>query len=82
MENNKNKILKKIQPIFHKIFENKKLKINYKSSSLSIKGWDSLAQISLIVGIERLFNIKFTVSELADLKNVGEIIDLILIKKK
>ena len=81
MKNEKKEILEKIQPVFFKVFDNKNIKIDYDSSARTIKKWDSLAQISLIVGIERLFNIKFTVSELAELKNVGEIIDLILIKK-
>jgi len=82
MKDKKEEILKRMTPIFCKVFDSNKLEINYDSSARTIKKWDSLAQISLIVGIERLFNIKFTVSELADLKNVGEIIDLILIKKK
>ena len=81
MKNKKKEILKKIQPIFCKVFDNKKLKINYNSSANTIKQWDSLAQINLVVSTERLLNVKFSVAELATLKNVGEMIDLILIKK-
>ena len=80
MKNKKKEILKKIQPIFYKVFDNKKLRINYNSSTKTIKQWDSLAQINLVVGIEKLLRIKFSVSELASLKNVGEMIDLILVK--
>jgi len=82
MENSKTKILKIIQPIFCRVFENKKLKINYKSSSSTIKGWDSLAQINLVVGVEKLLKVKFSVSELSNLENVGQMIDLIIKKKK
>ena len=77
----KEEILKKIQPIFRKVFSNEKLKIDYDTSPDTIKQWDSLAQINLVVGIERLLKVKFNVSELASLKNVGEMIDLIMIKK-
>ena len=80
MKNKKKEILKKIQPIFWKVFDNKKLRINYNSSAKTIKQWDSLAQINLVVGVEKLLKIKFSVSELANLKNVGEMIDLILVK--
>ena len=80
MKNKRKEILKKIQPIFHKVFDNKKLRINYNSSAKTIKQWDSLAQINLVVGVEKLLKIKFSVSELANLKNVGEMIDLILVK--
>ena len=80
MKNKKKEILKKIQPIFYKVFDNKKLRINYISSTKTIKQWDSLAQINLVVSIEKLLRIKFSVSELASLKNVGEMIDSILVK--
>ena len=81
MKNKKKDILKKIQPIFVEVFNNKKLKINYNSSSSTIKQWDSLAQVKLAVGIEKLLNVKFDSSELSNLKNVGEMIDLVLLKK-
>lgn len=77
----KDEILKKISPIFLKIFKNKKLKITFKSSAKNIKNWDSLAHINIILNIEQMFKIKFKVSEIAELKNVGEMIDLILKKK-
>ena len=82
MKNKKKEILEKIQPIFFKVFGNKNIKIDYDSSPETIEQWDSLAQINLIVGIEKLMKIKFSVSELANLKSVGEIVDLILTKKK
>ena len=82
MKNKKKEILEKIKPVFFKVFDNKNIKIDYDSSPETIARWDSLAQINLIVGIEKLMKIKFSVSELANLKSVGEIVDLILTKKK
>ena len=55
MKNKKEEILKMIQPVFCKVFNNKNLKINYNSSPVTINKWDSLAQINLIIGIENLF---------------------------
>ena len=81
MKNKKTEILKKIQPVFWKVFNNKKLKINFNSSSKSIVSWDSLAQINLVIGIEKLLEVKFSVSELVNTENVGQMIDLILKKK-
>ena len=80
MKNKKEEMLKMIQPVFCKVFNNKNLKINYNSSPLTINKWDSLAQINLIIGIERLIKFKFSVSDLANLQNVGEMIDLIIAK--
>ena len=81
MKNKKKEILEKVKPVFFKVFDNKNIKIDYDSSPETIARWDSLAQINLIVGIEKLMKIKFSVSELANLKSVGEIVDLILTKK-
>lgn len=79
---NKKEILEKIRPIFVKVFKSKKIKINFKSSAANIKNWDSLAHINIVLNIEQMFKVKFKVSEIAELKNVGEMIDLILKKRK
>ena len=80
--NDKNLILKKIKPIFIKVFKNQSLKLTLNSSATNIKNWDSLAHINIVLNIERMFKIKFKISEIAELKNVGEMIDLVLKKKK
>ena len=76
----KEKVLKKLKLIFFEVFKNKKLKINFNSSANTIKNWDSLAQINIVLATEKLFKVKFSVTEDSELKNVGEIIDLIIKK--
>ena len=39
--------------------------------------WDSLENFRLLVSLEKRFNIKFTGSEITDLKNVGTLVTLI-----
>ena len=39
--------------------------------------WDSLAQINIIVAIEKEFGVEFTLRDVEGLKNVGDTIDLI-----
>jgi acyl carrier protein len=77
---NKKQILGKLKPIFFKVFKNKKLKVKISSSAKNIKNWDSLIQITLVLNIEREFKIRFKANEISELKNVGEMIDLILKK--
>jgi acyl carrier protein len=45
-----------------------------------VEGWDSLAHINIVVAIEKKYRVKFALGELQDLKNVGEMADLILKK--
>ena len=42
-----------------------------------VEGWDSFNHVRLIVAAEEKFNISLSTVEVADLRNVGELIDLI-----
>jgi acyl carrier protein len=77
----KKKILSKIQPIFRKVFENKKLVLNEKLNASKVKNWNSLNHITLIVELESFCKVSFTTEELVKLNNVGDFVNL-LIKKK
>lgn len=77
MENN---ILDRIQLIFRDIFDNESLIVNRSTSAADIEDWDSLNNINLIVAIEKEFKIKFILSELVSLRNVGDMADLIVRK--
>jgi len=74
---NRNNIFEKVQQIFRDVFDNQKLTIVDSSTAESIDDWDSLNHINLIVGIEKEFDIKFSLNEVTALKDVGEMINLI-----
>lgn len=42
-----------------------------------IEEWDSLSHIRLIVAVERQFKVKFTNSEIEQLKRVGDLVTLV-----
>ena len=46
------------------------------------EGWDSLAHIGIIISLEEEFKLRFSIGEITNLKNIGELIDLIKKKKK
>ena len=66
--------------VFTEVFDDEDISIQSETSSIDIDGWDSLAQIRLIVGIEQKFLISFSVDEITDLADVGEMSELILKK--
>lgn len=74
--------IEKLLPIFRNIFDDEDLIITDLTTAKDIDGWDSLAHIRLIVAIEKSFGLSFSASEISELKNVGEMISLILKKKK
>lgn len=70
-------ILEQLQPIFQDILDQPDLVINRESNATNVEDWDSLAHINLVTTIEKHFKIKFALGELQELKNVGEMCDLI-----
>lgn len=69
--------LKKLQDIFRDVFDEEELEITKETTARDIDDWDSFAQISLIVDIEKEFGVKFNLNEVTELKNVGDMLDLI-----
>ncbi len=70
-------VLPALQPIFRDILDHPSLQITRDSNATNVRGWDSLAHISLLSAIEQEFGVKFALGELDELKNVGDMIDLI-----
>ena len=70
-------IIKEIQPIFRDVLDLPDLQLTRQSNASSVEGWDSLAHVNLVMGIEKRYKIKIALGELQDLKNVGEMADLI-----
>ena len=74
--------LGRLQKIFRDIFDDETLELKRETIAADIEEWDSLAQINIIVACEAEFRIKFDLSEVAILENVGGMIDLVERKLK
>lgn len=70
-------ILAELQPIFRDIFDDESITVTNESSAENMEDWDSLVQVRLVMAISRHFGLRFELDELAHLKNVGEMCELI-----
>ena len=70
-------IIRDIQPIFRDVLDVPDLQLTRQSNASNVEGWDSLAHVNLVMAIEKRYKIKIALGELQDLKNVGEMADLI-----
>lgn len=70
-------IKERLQEIFRDVFDEEDLEIREDMSAKDIDDWDSLAQINLVVAIEKEFGVKFNLDEVSQLKNIGEMLGLI-----
>jgi len=64
---------KKLYDIISKVFSVLISEINDESSPETIESWDSFNGLILVDELESNFNIKFSVSEIVDVKNVKDI---------
>jgi acyl carrier protein len=74
---NRSEILAKINEIFQDAFDDESLEVNEATTANDIEGWDSLMQMNLIEMIEDEFEFQFSMDEVAALKNVGSIVDVV-----
>jgi acyl carrier protein len=73
-------ILDRLQPIFRDVLDDPALRITRESNASNVAGWDSLAHMSLVSATEQEFGVRFALGELEELKNVGDMVDLIAAK--
>ena len=75
----------RIKTVISSVLNISKSEINNKTSSDTIKSWDSLKHMNIIVGLEEEFDIEFDADEIGNLLNY-ELIRIyileILLKKK
>jgi acyl carrier protein len=66
--------------IFQEVFDDEELQITESMTADDIDEWDSIEHITLVVTIEKEFNIRLNASEIGKLENVGAMIDLLMEK--
>ncbi len=74
----RNEVYDKLNDVFRTVFDDDFITVCDETTSADIEDWDSLEHIDLIVSIEKEFGMKFTMSETTGMKNVGEMVDIIL----
>jgi acyl carrier protein len=73
-------IISQLNEIYEEVIDEGPVALTDTTTANDVYGWDSLANIQLIVAIEKKFNVKFTSDEILSWKNVGAMIDCILKK--
>jgi acyl carrier protein len=68
--------------VFREVFDDDGLTIHAETTADDIPGWDSVTNITLIVAAEQRFDISFRTAEVESLRNIGEFIQLIQLKRR
>ena len=62
-----------VNVVVAKVFSIPESEVNDKSSPENIESWDSFNGLVLVDELETHFKVKFTISEITDVKNVADI---------
>jgi len=63
--------------VIRDMFGDDTLAIGRDTTAAEIPGWDSVAHVELMIGVEERFGIRFTTGEAAGMNNVGDMADFI-----
>ena len=71
-----------LNEIFQDVFDDESLTVQDETTANDIEEWDSLEHINLVAEVENRFGIEFTMGEVNGMRNVGEMVDIILGRTK
>jgi acyl carrier protein len=75
--NSSDDVLARVQEVFRAELDDEDLVIAPDTSQRNLKGWDSLAHIRLVSGIENEFDVQFNLSEIEQINSVRQFVQLI-----
>ena len=70
-------ILARLQDIFRAELDNDDLVIGIDTRQADLRGWDSLAHIRLVSGVESEFDFQFSLAEIEQINSVRQFVDAI-----
>ncbi|MBR2912305.1 MAG: acyl carrier protein [Oscillospiraceae bacterium] len=79
---NREQVRAKLTEVFQDVFDDDDIVLTDTTSAKDIEDWDSLEHINLIAAVERAFRMRFTVREVSGMKNVGEMLDILMERAK
>jgi acyl carrier protein len=69
--------LTKIEEVLSQVLDAEDLQLLEDTTADTVKDWDSINHVRLLVGLERELGLQFETDEVNSVQNVGELIDVI-----
>ncbi len=70
-------LMEQVNEVFREVFDDPNMVVTEDMNATHVGGWDSFAQVNLIVSFEDKYNIQFTTQEISALTCVGDMLDLL-----
>ena len=74
---NDDDVLNRLSALIGDLLELDDLKLSMTTTAQDVAGWDSLAHVRIVLAAEQAFGVRFTTAEIASLRTVGDLVNLI-----
>lgn len=71
-------VYERLNEVFRDVFDDEDITVNDATTSNDIEDWDSLEHINLVNAVEQEFGVKFDMGQIVSMKNVGEMVNIIM----
>lgn len=71
-------VFKRLTGVFREVFDDGEIELEETTTAEDIEDWDSFEHINLVVAVEEEFSFKIPMGKVVTMKNVGEMVDIIL----
>ena len=79
---NEKHIYERLNEVFRDVFDDEDITVNADTTADDIDDWDSIEHINLVGAVEDEFGLRFKMGEVSGMKNVGEMVDIIMKRGK
>ena len=77
-----NEIFERLNEVFQDVFDDDSITVSENTTAADIEDWDSLSHITLVSAVEDEFRMKFSMKEVVEMKNVGEMATIVAARRK
>lgn len=71
-------VYERLNSVFREVFDDDSIELCDETTSDDIEDWDSFEHINLVVAVEDEFSFKIPMGKVITMKNVGEMVDIII----
>ncbi|MGE6219666.1 acyl carrier protein [Nubsella zeaxanthinifaciens] len=75
-------IIEELNEIFTEVIDEGEVSLTPETTANDVDGWDSLNHIQIIYAVEKKYGFKFTLPEIQNLKNISDLVNLIIEKSR
>ena len=71
-------VYERLNRLFRDVLDDDNLVLRQETTAKDVEGWDSMANVQLMLGVEREFGVHLSAGQMQALQNVGDLVSAIV----